>query len=223
MVLGRPTKIPVTIIVALIALITPAITAVLIPGVVDRFFYPVVELTMKEDNVPGSATMKAAEFVLTNYGSRTAENLTLSIKAPGKVLSLTNEFSTVPISLPQMNDTLLGVDRTANLTHLDSVFVKLQTDKFSPGLGSKVVIKLIIDVRVANPQYDASVVYDNGSAKMIEANAITFKGLVDNIIEPRNAAILGALIIIGAIFLYRYHHPLQRKLGKFAVDNRKRS
>jgi hypothetical protein len=73
------------------------ITAILVPGVVAQLFYPIVEVVIDGIGVTGAE--HHAVVTVTNYGSVPATNLTLFIKSPSKLVSVTNQFSTANVTI----------------------------------------------------------------------------------------------------------------------------
>ena len=124
---------------------------------------------------------------LTNRGSGTATNLSLTIQAPKNISTITNEFSSTDISISRFNKALLldmHKPKTINQSSL-----KLYIAKFSAGSGSMIRLETLMDAKdtkqdLSYYNYTVSAAYDQGSIMgkvMKTADTLTFSNLPSKI------------------------------------------
>lgn len=199
----------IAILTAILALAGTVITALLGSAIITRFYYPVVEI-MKES----IATLDGHKLRLTvtNYGSEPATNMTLFIKSPSRIHNVSNVFSTSTITLPQLNDSLLMMNNPVDLSDkLDTDFITLDTQKFTQGTGSKLILD-ITDEGGTLDDYVITAVYDQGSATAISTGDWTFKSFIE---FTRNPIFLVALIIgsLGSAILFSIFRNRLKSMG----------
>jgi hypothetical protein len=205
--------IPTEVIVALIGIATTMMTAFFIPSVVGRFFYPIVEVVYDDANLPMTHHQV---ITLTNYGFEPATNLTLLFKAPSKLVSITNQFSTVDVKVKQLQGIELPIGKHVNLASLPNGtnYIELQAEKLIQGKGSKIVL----DIEDAGQpgEYEIAAVYDQGSTAGIKKGAWTIKGFVDNITDPAYFITIAIVTAAAIIIIYRMHKLILKRAKKDA-------
>jgi hypothetical protein len=178
-------------------------------GVIDRFYYPIVEVALNDTNVEvNDAERWKVTVTLTNYGSKPANNLALFIKAPfdNKFTDITNEFSTANVTVRILTDNswkVLGIEQTIPVSELGSTgtYLELYMKKLNQGTGSKAVLDLGVQNDPQLDHFDVSAVYDEGSVESVKAGAWTYKGFVDTITTNESVRILIIVAAIIAIIL----------------------
>lgn len=176
--------------------------AMLGASVLDRFYYPIVEVALEENPDAGDPELI---ITITNYGSKAADNLTLFIKSPhSNFTSITNKFSTVDITMTNFSDNSLEsleVNQSIPTSALNSHnYFELFIKKFVHGTGSKAVLNLKAE-ELEWADFEASAIYDQGSARWVEAGEWTYKGFVDNITKPKAVLFLLFVAIAAVIEL----------------------
>lgn len=193
-------RIDPTIIVAIVAAAsTVGVAMIGQGGLIDRFVSPVVEVTLDTTQEIDTGLYKVIATV-TNYGSRPADNLILAFKAPetNKFLSIRNEFSTTDLQVrkfigesQEVQLQPLQVHETIDVPGLSErqTYVEVHAKKFSHGAGSKIILALKVEGDKPNldpklNEFDASAVYDQGSARWVQAKGWSYKGFVDTVTKP---------------------------------------
>ncbi len=200
----------IAILTAILALAGTVVTALLGSTIITRFYYPVVEI-VKEP----VATLDEHKLRLTvsNYGSEPATNMTLFIKSPSRIHNVSNVFSTSTITLPQLNNTSLMMNNSVDLSDkLDTNFIILNTQKFTQGTGSKLILDITNEEGASN-DYVITAVYDQGSVTAVGTGDWTFKSFID---LTRNPIFLVALITgsLGSAILFTlFRNRLKKSIG----------
>lgn len=181
----------IAILTAILALAGTVITALLGSTIITRFYYPVVEIVKESVATPDEYKLR---LTVTNYGSEPATNMTLFIKSPSRIHNVSNIFSTSTITLPQLNNTLLTMNNPVDLSDkLNTNFIILDTQKFTQGTGSKLILDITNEGGALN-DYVITAIYDQGSVIAVSTGDWTFKSFID---FTRNPIFL--VLIIGSL------------------------
>jgi hypothetical protein len=107
---------------------------------------------------------RKALIELTNRGSGAATSLSLTIQAPKNINTITNEFSSIDITMPRFNNVFLDMHAPKPINQSS---LKLYIAKFSAGSGSVIRLETLMDgdAKQDSSYYDytVSAAYDQGS------------------------------------------------------------
>jgi hypothetical protein len=104
---------------------------------------------------------RQALIELTNHGSGTATNLSLIIQTPKNITSITNEFSSTDITLPQFDKKSLDMHISQSINQPS---LKLNVAKFTGGSGSIIkLLTLMAKQNLSYYNYAVTAAYDQGS------------------------------------------------------------
>jgi hypothetical protein len=113
---------------------------------------------------------RKALIELTNHGSGTATNLSLTIQAPKNISTITNWFSSTYITIPNLDKNPPNANtKSLDMHVLESInqfSLKMNISKFSAGSGSIMKLKISMDSAKQNLSYynyTISAAYDQGS------------------------------------------------------------
>jgi preprotein translocase subunit SecG len=179
-------------------------------GLIDRFYSPVVEVALNQTQEKALNQTWKVIATVTNYGSQPATNLYLSFRAPttNNFTGITNEFSTTDITVRNFRNGTqqvpLQVDETINMSELTTrpSYVEVHAPKLSHGTGSKIVLAIKVQEFPnlnGSDSFDASAIYDQGSARWVYAGDWSYKGFVDNITKPK---VLLTILWIALIIIF---------------------
>jgi hypothetical protein len=138
---------------ALLALIGTVSAGLLTAGFLpDILFNPVVFVEIKNSNIA------TPEMLITNDGSRPANNVHLYVETSKKILTVTNIFSTTGVSM--VRPTPLTLEKGKPIA-VDSNSLEIFIPHLIHGLGSTVVLKTLLESK--SDSYEVNILYDEGS------------------------------------------------------------
>jgi hypothetical protein len=127
---------------------------------------------------------RKALILVVNDGSSAATNMSLTIEANKKIISITNEFTSTSVTISGFNKTLFAMHTSRNINQPSII---LNIARFVPGSGS--IIKLVTFIDAKQDQfyynYNVSAAYDQGSVmgKVLKPTSHTLFQYLSNIAE----------------------------------------
>ena len=209
-------------IIQYIPLITTIITVVFGATVFDSIydFFNRPDISIKViPNIENDGTK--ALITVRNIGNIAVSNLSIFIKSPNKIMNITNEYSSVELQLPEIDNTLLEQNSRRGI---NSYFVEIKTLKFPSGTGSIINLKLDTQGNIHNhtSNYIVTGIYDQGSSYGYVEQPI-YRQILDNVLKFLtwlyyifivNLYIIPSLLIIILLIVYyrrKVHYMLKKE------------